>query len=98
VKITRLIWQEEIVEKLERKHHVSTEEVKQVFMNQPRFLFRERGRRVADEDLYNALGQTDSGRYVAVFFLYKRKGVLLLFRQRYKPKGEKILCQKVGGG
>ena len=82
MKITSLIWHEEIVEKIERKHHISVEEVKQVFMNQPRFLFRERGRRVAGEDLYNALGQTDSGRYVAVFFLYKAKGNALIISAR----------------
>lgn len=51
MKITSLIWQEEIVEKIERKHHISVEEVKQVFMNQPRFLFRERGRRVEGRDM-----------------------------------------------
>lgn len=68
--IDDFIWLPDIVDKLAYKHNVSPEEVEEVFFNQPRFLFAEKGN-VAGEDLYMALGQTDEGRYLNVFFIRK---------------------------
>ena len=70
MKITDIIWLAQFVEKVERKHGVSTDEVEQVFANRPSFRLAERGN-VGGEDLYRAIGQTDAGRYLAVFFIYK---------------------------
>jgi len=67
VKIKALIWLEEIVEKLTRKHNVSQEEVRQVLVNSRHVRFVEKGHR-AGENVYSALGQTDGGRYLIVFF------------------------------
>ena len=53
---------EEIVDKLSWKHSVETDEVRELFVNHPRFRFVEKGHR-KDENVYAALGQTDAGRY-----------------------------------
>lgn len=60
-----------LLEKIERKHGVTREEILQVFANDPHIEFGERGS-VEDEHVYVAYGQTDGGRYVVVFFVHKR--------------------------
>jgi uncharacterized DUF497 family protein len=37
---------------------------------------------VAGENLYRALGQTDGGRYLAVFFIHKGRGGALVISAR----------------
>jgi uncharacterized protein len=71
MKIVKCLWKQEFIVKLARKHSVSTDEVEAVFRNMPRYDFIAKGRAVG-ENLYRALGQTDAGRYLAVFFVYKR--------------------------
>ena len=71
MKIVECLWKEQFIEKLERKHRVSTDEVEEVFGNAPRYDFIAKGR-TTGENVYRALGQTDAGRYLAVFFVYKR--------------------------
>lgn len=44
--------------------------------NVPRFDFVTKGH-VAGENVYRALGRTDAGRYLVVFFVYKRGGKAL---------------------
>ncbi|HEX5707741.1 MAG TPA: BrnT family toxin [Pyrinomonadaceae bacterium] len=61
MKISSILWLAQFVEKIERKHGVSTEEVEEVFANGPRVSRIERGD-VAGEHLYRALGRTDAGR------------------------------------
>lgn len=79
--IDDFIWLPDIVEKLAVKHHVTLEEVEEVFFNRPRFRFVESGHR-PDEDVYAAGGQTDSGRYLIVFFIHKRKSLALILSAR----------------
>jgi uncharacterized DUF497 family protein len=76
LKITRFVWIDEIVEKLARKHHVETFEVEEAFFSHPRIRFVEKGDREG-EDVYVALGHTDAGRYLTVFFVRKRDGKAL---------------------
>ena len=59
-----------IEQKLESRHHVTVRECRQVLLGQPRIRFAEKGY-TAGEDVYVAFGQTISGRYLAVFFVYK---------------------------
>lgn len=73
MRIDDFIWLPQIVEKVEVKHHVSQDEAEAVFYNAPYFRFVERGHRT-DEDVYAALGRTDGGRYLIVFFVYKPNG------------------------
>jgi uncharacterized protein len=76
LRIDSLVWLDEIVEKLARKHQVSTNEVREVLTSKPRFRFVEKGLR-SGEDVYAALGQTQAGRYLIVFFVYKRNQAAL---------------------
>jgi uncharacterized DUF497 family protein len=69
LKITRIIWLEDIVEKLQWKHNVGEQEVIEVLQNQPKFQRKEAGYK-AGEDIYVAFGQTDTGRFLSVFFVY----------------------------
>ncbi len=79
--ITGIVWLRNIVDKLAWKHNVSTEEVEELFNHSPRFRFIERGD-VDGEHLYAALGQTDAGRYLIVFFVFKLTGDALIVSAR----------------
>lgn len=81
MKIIGLIWLEEIVEKLEVKHRVVPEEVEQILGKQPRIRRMEEGR-YRGEDVYRALGRTEAGRYLVVFFIYKTTGEALILSAR----------------
>ena len=80
--IESVVCSEFIEEKLETKHGVVLREVRQVFLNQPRIRFAERGH-TTGEDVYAAFGQTFGSRYLSVFFIYKpalRMAVILSAR------------------
>lgn len=55
--ITGYIWYEDVIEKLDRKHGVRQQEVREVFADLPHYRFVEKGHR-ADENVYVALGET----------------------------------------
>lgn len=82
MKISGFIWLEEIVQKLIWKHSVKTDEVREIFLNNPKFRFVEKGHR-RDENLYAILGQTDAGRYLACSFVLKidRRALILSARE-----------------
>jgi uncharacterized DUF497 family protein len=80
-RIDGVIWLEEIVEKLWRKHRVREAEVVEVLSNRPRFRFVERGHREA-EDVYAALGRTESSRLLIVFFVLKKDQQALIVSAR----------------
>jgi uncharacterized DUF497 family protein len=71
VRIDGLIWHQAVEDKLCSKHGVTRSEVEETFANGPRFRFVEGGD-YAGEDVYAAFGRTDAGRYLTVFFIYKR--------------------------
>lgn len=81
MKIVGFIWLEEIVEKLDAKHQVTTDETEQVFDNQPQVKRMNKGH-FRGEDGYRALGQTDAGRYLVVFFIYKKSREALILSAR----------------
>lgn len=69
--INDIIWMGDIADKVIRKHQVSLDEVEEVFFNNPAFKKAQRGR-YNNEHLYYAFGQSDSGRYLLVVFIYKK--------------------------
>lgn len=81
MKISGIIWLDAIVEKLERKHSVSPAEVVEVLDGHPMFRFVEKGHRQG-ENLYAALGQSGSGRYLIVFLVHKQNGRALVTSAR----------------
>lgn len=86
--IDDFIWLSDIVDKLATKHHVSQDETEEIFFNRPGFRFVERGCRPG-EDVYSAAGQTDSGRYLVVFFILKPSQQALILSARDMDKKER---------
>jgi uncharacterized DUF497 family protein len=71
INIAGYIWHDDVVDKLAWKHHLTTDEVEEVFQNKPRI------QRIAKsyyqgEDVCAARGRTDAGRYLIVIFIYKK--------------------------
>ena len=95
MKIEGLIWYDEIIEKLERKHHVLQQEVREVLIGRPLFRFVERGHR-ANESVYSASGRTISGRYLIVFFVLKKNNHALVISARDMTDGEKKKFREKG--
>ena len=86
--IEEIVWLDGIVEKLWRKHGVDTYEVVEVLENRPKFRFVEKGFR-SGEDMYLALGRTEAGRYLSVFFVYKSDRRALIISARGSTASEK---------
>ena len=86
--IDGFIWLEDIVEKLWQKHHVEENEVEEVFDSSPYFRFVENGHREG-ENVYAAFGQTNGGRYLIVFFVYKQNQQALIVSARDMSAGER---------
>ena len=82
MRIEDFIWLDDIVDKLEHKHHVSPDEVEQVFNGGPHFRYITKGRHHKKENVYAAYGQTESGRYLAVFFIHKPGNLALIISAR----------------
>lgn len=81
MRIEGIIWLRDVVDKLISKHNVETYEVEKVLNGKPKIRFVEKGEREG-EDVYLALGQTDSGRYLAVLFIYKQTKEALILSAR----------------
>ena len=81
MKIDGIVWLRDTVDKLAWKHKVDPEEVEEALDNQPKIRFVEKGERKG-EDVYMALGQTNAGRYLAVFFIYKKTKEALILSAR----------------
>ena len=75
-------------DKLERKHNVRSYQVFEVMRSDPRIYFTERGKRKG-EDVYAAYGQTEAGRYLVLFFIYKLTRVALVVSARDMDESER---------
>lgn len=93
MEIYDFIWLEDIVEKLAQKHAVQPQEVREVFEGFPAFRFVEKGHR-RGENVYAALGQTDAGRYLIVFFIYKENRQALILSARDMTNAERRRYQQ----
>lgn len=91
--ITDIIWLARFVEKIESKHGVSAGEVEEALQSATRIRRVERGD-VAGEHLYQAVGQTDGGRRLVVFFIYKGRGRALVISARDATARERKLYGK----
>ena len=88
MKIKGFIWYNEIVRKIGQKHNVQQNEVREIFAKHPRFRFVEKGHK-PDENVYAALGRTNSGRYLIIFFVYKKDKLALIISARDMTHGER---------
>ena len=94
MKIRELIWLDEILEKIARKHNVSQDEIRDILTNHPHFRFVEKGHR-RGENVYAALGQTENGRYLIVFFVYKKDGRTIVLSARDMTPSERKRYEKI---
>lgn len=81
MRIRGIVWLRDVVDKLISKHQVETYEVEEVLSGKPKIRLVEKGKREG-EDVYLALGQTASGRYLAVLFIYKQTEEALILSAR----------------
>jgi len=93
VRIERLLWLDEIVEKLEKKHRVNQDEVREVLEGKANFRFVEKGNRPG-ENVYAAMGRTQSGRYLIIFFVFKKRGDALVLSARDMTHAERKRYEK----
>jgi uncharacterized DUF497 family protein len=93
LKLSGIIWLEEIVEKIDRKHRVTQDEVKDVLRSSSHFRFVEKGHR-RGENVYSAMGQTSAGRYLIVFFVRKKTRQALPVSARDMTRSERRRYEK----
>jgi len=86
--VADIIWLPHILDKLVWKHHVSPEEVEEVLFDTPLYRKVQKGH-VPGEDLYAALGQTEAGRYLIIFFIYKPTREALILSARDMDEKER---------
>ncbi len=91
--INDIIWQDAIVQKIFKKHAVTTDEVEEVFFNRPKYRKAQKGK-FEGEDLYYAYGKTDSGRYLLVVFVYKKTKDALVVSARDMQSDERKRYEK----
>ena len=91
--IRKIIWKDQFVEKLERKHGVSVFEVEEVLSSRPLVRRVAKGR-TKNQDVYSALGQTYAGRYLIVFHIQKGEGMVLPISARDMNPAERKYYEK----
>ncbi len=88
MEITELLWLDAVVDKIESKHHATQAEVEEILSGRPRIRKMHKGH-FRGEDVYRALGQISAGRYLTVFFIYKRRGEALILSARDMDQKER---------
>jgi uncharacterized protein len=83
----------DIIIKLYYKHNVKEHEVLEVLETSKNFRFVEKGN-YKNENVYVALGQTYSGRYLIVFFIYQEDKTALILSARDMDNAERKRYQK----
>ena len=91
--IRKIIWKDQFVEKLERKHSVSVLEVEEVLNADP-YIRKVAHGHFPGENLYAALGQTEAGRYLIVFYIRKLSGAFLPVSARDMSNFERKFYEK----
>ena len=71
MKIESIIRKQKFINKIEIKHHVTIIEVEEVLYGKKKVYRISKGD-VEDEYLYLALGKTNAGRYLSVFYILKK--------------------------
>jgi len=67
---------------------LTTDEVEEIFDGSPRYRFIETGD-VEGENVYAALGQTEEGRYLTVYFVHKKTDAALVISARDMTRKER---------
>ena len=88
VTINDIIWLERIVEKLTWKHSVLPSEVEEALSGNCKIFRKEKGK-IEGEHLYNALGKTEAGRFLSIFFIKKLGNKALIVTARDMNRSER---------
>jgi uncharacterized DUF497 family protein len=88
MQLHEVIWKDRFIDKLEVKHGVSTDEVEEVLFGKPHVRRAQKGH-VKGEDLYTTYGQTESGRYLIIFFIRKEQTAALPISARDMTDSER---------
>jgi uncharacterized DUF497 family protein len=81
------------IEKINAKHRVTQDEVREVLRSPAHFRFVEKGHR-RGENVYAAMGQTSAGRYLIVFFVRKKTQQALIVSARDMTDSERKRYEK----
>lgn len=93
MKVRWIIWKDIFLDKIQRKHSVTAEEVEQVFSRSSIFRKAEKGK-IPGEDLYVAYGRSEAGRCLAVMFIIKQLDGALPISARNMTKAERRYYEK----
>jgi uncharacterized protein len=88
MRVSDIIWLPQIIDKLDWKHQVSPSEIEEILFGKPVFRKAQKGH-VPGEDVYAALGQTEAGRYLIVYFVYKATREALILSAREMEANER---------
>jgi uncharacterized DUF497 family protein len=93
LKITDIIWKDRFVEKLSTKHGVSTREAEEA-LRCAQVVRRIAKGQVHGENVYSAMAHIDNGRYLIVFFIMKKHGIILPISARDMDGPERKYYEK----
>jgi hypothetical protein len=93
MKLNGVVWLRNVVDKLAWKHNITINEVEEALKAATRFRFIEKGD-VEGEPLYAAVGRTEAGRFLLVFFVRKTSGEALIISARDATKKERRIYGK----
>ena len=93
MKVRWTVWKNQFLEKIQCKHGINAEEVEEVITSGTHFRKAEKGR-VRGEDVYVVYGQTTEGRYIVVFFIFKKPDCALPISARDMTLSERRYYEK----
>jgi hypothetical protein len=93
MQIYEVIWKEQFALKIQSKHRITLEEVEEILFTKSIFRKAAKGR-VRGEDLFAAYGQTESGKYLIIFFIYKFNKAALPITARQMTLSERRYYEK----
>lgn len=92
LQISQFVWNEDIIEHI-AKHNVTPEEVEEVCFGQPLIVKSKQAAKGANPTYY-ALGQTETGRYLFIMFIYFKQGRAMVVTARDMDQAERKYYQR----
>lgn len=94
IKIIKLIWLNNIVVKIQKKHNVTLTEVEEFFQNKPKFRRGPQGNHIK-ENIYYGFGRSNANRLLFVVFVFKKNNEALILSARDMDNKEKSVYSKL---
>jgi uncharacterized protein len=93
VKIIACTWPEGVAQHIRQQHNIDPDEVDEVFVSRPHFRCVEESHRVG-EKVHAALGQTEAGRYLVVFFTHSQDEQARILSARDMRRAERKMYEQ----